>query len=431
MQQTPSPPTPAEMFDRRDKFHTRAGLLIALAIFAQESAWNFYDAQVPAALRQYTTSAALIGLLMGMDNFLGLFIQPWIAHRSDNTRTRWGRRVPYLAIGAPIAAAFYVLIPWANSMVTLVAAMFSFAMVANSFKAVTESLIPDFQAPQHRGKATAIAKIAVAVTVAVSAALSFLLIDKSPHLAFAIPAMLLVVGIGVACLGLNEKTSYSAYVVAEKPEEPQMGFRELLSDIWNDPDKSRLLLIIGVFAAAGTWSAMRSQLTPYAMEVLHLTRGQAGSVAFPGGIVFMLVAFPMALISDRSRRLVICKSGVLIFVVGCLVAFSSTSVLVTTVGVAISAVGYAAFAVNGIVIMWNLAPSERVMGAYTGIYGIAVAIGSTAMPAVLGLMVDLTSWRQLMLGAALLGMIGFLPLSRVRSDQRPSSMLSTAAVVGR
>jgi hypothetical protein len=72
---------------RPARFKLRVTLVIALAVFAQESVWNFYDAQVPALLREHLTSAALIGLLMGLDNVVGVFVQPWIGNRSDRTRT--------------------------------------------------------------------------------------------------------------------------------------------------------------------------------------------------------------------------------------------------------------------------------------------------------------------------------------------------------
>ncbi|BCJ49860.1 hypothetical protein Asp14428_13350 [Actinoplanes sp. NBRC 14428] len=68
----------------------RITFFIALALFAQESTWNFYDNQVPVLLREHVASAALVGALMGMDNLLGIFVQPWIGNRSDHTRTRWG-----------------------------------------------------------------------------------------------------------------------------------------------------------------------------------------------------------------------------------------------------------------------------------------------------------------------------------------------------
>jgi Na+/melibiose symporter-like transporter len=102
----------------------RITFYVALAAFAQESTWNFYDAQVPPLLREYLGSAALIGLLMGMDNILGIVIQPWMGNRSDNTRTRWGRRIPYLAVGMPVAALLFATIPLASALPTLIALMF-------------------------------------------------------------------------------------------------------------------------------------------------------------------------------------------------------------------------------------------------------------------------------------------------------------------
>lgn len=400
---------------KADRFASLAALFTTLAVFSQEVVWNFYDAQVPPALRQYTTSAALIGLLMGIDNLLGLFIQPWMAHRSDQTRTRFGRRMPYLLVGAPVAAAFFCLIPWTTGFVSLTVAMFCFALTANSFKAVTEALVADFQAPSHRGKASALAKVAAALSIVAGSGISYFFIDRSPHLAFAIPACLLVLGIAVVSRGLDESNAHTA-PSGEGDAAPVQRLRDLLKDIVIAPDRSRAAMIIAVFAFAGTWSAMRSQLSPYAMEVLGLTRGQAGALALPNGIAFVLAVFPIALLSDRYGRVRMCKLGALVFSTGCLFAFAASGVQATTVGLVIASVGYAAFAVNGIVIMWNLAPDSKCIGAYTGIYLIASASGATLVPGLVGLLIDFTSWRYLMLHTALAGIISLWLISRVRAE---------------
>jgi len=403
--------------DKKDgRFNKVAALLTALAIFAQEAAWNFYDAQVPVVLRHYTTSAALIGLMMGLDNFIGLFLQPWIAHKSDSTSTRWGRRLPYLLVGAPVAAIFYALIPWANSLPVLIFYMFSFALVANAFKSVTETLVSDFQAPKHRGKASAVAKMATGLTVGVSAGISFFIVDNNIKVAFLLPAIILVIGVGVVAMFLDESKSYtssSERASSQKGSLNHSRFRDIVADIVFDKNRTRLLIIFAIFATAGTWSAMRSQVSPYAMEVLGLTKGQAGTLSLPGGIAFLLAVVPIAILSDRYRRLFICKLGGVLFSVGCLVAFFHQSVQATTVGIAVAAVGYAAFAVNGVVIVWNMAPSSRFIGAYTGIYTIAAACGATLVPALVGLLVDLTSWHYFMLHAAVVGLIAVSIMSLV------------------
>ncbi|MDR1213885.1 MAG: MFS transporter [Propionibacteriaceae bacterium] len=90
----------------------------------------------------------------------------------------------------------------------------------------------------------------------------------------------------------------------------------------------------------------------------------------------------------------------------------------------IAAIGYAAFSINGVVIMWNLAPSAAVVGAYTGLYGVAASIGASLGPAAIGLLVDLTDWRYLMAWAAVLCVIGLVLMMIVRSEVNPSQFAS-------
>jgi len=402
------------------RFNKAAALLTALAIFAQEAAWNFYDAQVPVVLRHYTTSAALIGLMMGLDNFIGLFLQPWIAHKSDSTSTRWGRRLPYLLVGAPVAAIFYALIPWANSLPALIFYMFSFALVANAFKSVTETLVSDFQTPEHRGKASAVAKMATGLTAGISASISYFIVDSNIKLAFLLPAIILVVGVAISAMFLDENKSYTSNSERGESKPGSVNhsrFRDIVADLVFDKDRTRLLIIFAIFATAGTWSAVRSQVSPYALEVLGLTKGQAGTLSLPGGIAFLLAVVPIAILSDKYRRLLICKLGGTLFSVGCLIAFFHQSVQATTVGIAVAAVGYAAFAVNGVVIVWNMAPSSKFIGAYTGIYTIAAACGATVVPALVGLLVDITSWHYFMLHSAVVGLIAVSIMSLVPDAQ--------------
>ena len=117
----------------------RITFFIALALFAQESTWNFYDNQVPALLREHVTSAAVVGLLMGMDNLLGIFIQPWIGNRSDNTRTRGGAGSRTWRSGMPVAAVLFLLLPWRRRWAALIVVMFLYALVANTLPAARPS----------------------------------------------------------------------------------------------------------------------------------------------------------------------------------------------------------------------------------------------------------------------------------------------------
>lgn len=404
----------------RGRFRVRMALLVALGIFAQESVWNFHDAQTPATLAQYTTSAALIGLIMGLDNIIGIFIQPLMGFLSDRTRTRWGRRTPFLVIGVPIAAILFALIPFAPSFPILIAVIVLFALTANSFKPISESLLADQQLPEHRSKANAAGRAASSLTIIVASLLSLFVVDESVELAYAIPAVLMVLCAAIVVLGLRESrtASYRAVVVEDSvADAPKLRFGAMIADIVTDRDRSRLFMILAVIVAWGSWSAIRAMLTLYGMNQLGLSRGEAGGFTLPAGVAFLVVIIPVAILSDRISRRLVMRVGLGVFVLGALVAFVfSSSQLATLVGVLVAAAGFAGFGVNAAVMLWNLAPSQRMLGTYTGIFAVAQAIGSSFGPATLGGLVDLTDWGMLMLFIAGFALVGLALTFGVRRE---------------
>ena len=413
---------------RPARLNLRVTLVIALAVFAQESVWNFYDAQVPALLREHLGSAALIGLLMGMDNVIGVFVQPWIGSRSDRTRTRLGRRLPYLLAGAPIAAIAFIAIPWAGSLPALVAIMVVFAVTLNAYKPVCESLVPDFVPQANRSKAYGALKTATSLTIIVSSLISLLVVDEHPRFAFVIPAVLMIAAVAVVALTLRERESDGyRQAVADDDVGPaggpsrQQRLREVVTHLLRDRDRRRMfILAIAVFTAAA-WSAMRALLTPYGTDVLGLTRGQAGALTLPGGIAFLIAAVPLAILSDRYGRLKVMKLGLAVLAGSLLLGFAVQTATVTKIAIGLGSVGYAAFIINAVVVLWSLASSSTT-GAHTGLYAVAVAVGSALGPALVGGLVDLTGWGTLLLYSAIFAAIALVLLLRtpVPSATSPS-----------
>ncbi|MFI2363713.1 MFS transporter [Promicromonospora sp. NPDC019610] len=415
---------------------TRITVLVALAVFAQESTWNFYDAQVPPLLREHLTSAALVGFLMGMDNLLGVFVQPWLGNRSDGTRTAWGRRMPYLVVGMPVAALLFLVIPHAAaSLPLLVAVMFCYALVANAFKPIAESLVPDFVAPEKRSRANAAVKIASSLTVIVAALISLLVVDEHPALAFAIPSALMLVSIVV--LGLTVRDSRSPGYQAALAEDAadaadaagpadaapaRPGVRRVVLDIVRDPDRSRLLMMVAILLFGSAWSASRALATPYGMEALGLSRGDAGGLLLPSGVAFLLAAYPTALLAERIGRLRTMMIGMSLFAAAMVVGTVAQTPAGTVVAFCVGAAGAAAFLVNAVVVLWNLAPSARVMGTYAGLYAVGWAGGGFVGPALVGGMVDLTGWTLMLVDVAVVAVLGVLAVARVEALQRRADL---------
>ncbi|MFF6906196.1 MFS transporter [Streptomyces sp. NPDC012389] len=405
----------------------RITLLVALAVFAQESTWNFYESQVPPLLREHLTSAALVGLLMGMDNLLGIFIQPWIGNRSDRTRTSWGRRMPYLLVGMPTAAVLFALIPHADaSLPLLIALMFAYALVANTFKPIAEALVPDFVAAERRSRANAVVKIASSLTVIVAAVISILLIDTHLEIAFAIPSVIMLLSIGVLAATVRDSRSpaYRAVLAeaddrttgAARPAEPRV--RDTFVEIIKDRDRSRLLLLLAILLFGGAWAASRSLFTPYGMEALGMSRGAAGGLTLPSGIAFIVAAYPAAVLAERYGRLRVMVSGMSVFAAAMVLGTLVQTPAGSSVALCVAAAGGACFLVNAVVVLWNLAPSARVFGTYSGMYTVGWAGGGFLGPALVGAMVDVTGWPLMLIDIAVVALLAIGVVARVRATRR-------------
>ncbi|MEV6717415.1 MFS transporter [Lentzea sp. NPDC051208] len=393
----------------------RITFFVALAVFAQEATWDFYDAQVPPLLREHITSTAVVGLLMGMDNLLGVFVQPWIANRSDNTRTRWGRRIPYLAVGMPLAAVLFTLIPLAAALPALIAIIFVYSLVGNSFKPIAQALLPDFIEPDRRGRANAVVKIASGLTVIVSALISALLVDDHPKLAFTVPAVLMLACTAVLVLRVRDNSSrgYQLALTEDSADEPAVRLRDVVKDIVRDPNRSRLLVVVSVLLFASAWFSSRSLFTPYGMETLGLSRGTAGSLTFPSGVAFLLAAYPAALLAERIGRIRTMTIGMVVFGAALALGTVVPTPAATVAAFCVAAAGASGFLINAAVVLWNLAPSARVIGVYTGLYTVSWAVGGFIGPGLVGAMVDVTGWRYLLLDIALLAAIAVAVILRV------------------
>jgi len=91
--------------------------LIGFGFFGVSVLWSLYNTYVPILLeKRFAFDSVATGFFMSLDNIAALFIQPAVGAWSDRLRTRLGRRLPFILIGAPIAAIAFGLVPLANAL---------------------------------------------------------------------------------------------------------------------------------------------------------------------------------------------------------------------------------------------------------------------------------------------------------------------------
>ena len=142
------------------KLDNRRTILVGLAFMAVCAFWQVYDAIVPLILKNtFDMNDTLSGFIMALDNILALFLLPLFGSLSDRTKTRIGRRMPYILCGTAASCICAVLLPVANGAKNLTLFMIALGLVLVSmatFRSPAVALMPDVTVKPLRSRANAI-----------------------------------------------------------------------------------------------------------------------------------------------------------------------------------------------------------------------------------------------------------------------------------
>jgi MFS family permease len=106
--------------------YTKAGLVMLFFWMLLGAFWFTMMEQLipqllPLSLKAFEASNATIGLMVGsLAAVINMIMNPIISFRSDRTRSRFGRRLPYLVVASPFVALFLILIGWTPRFAPLI-----------------------------------------------------------------------------------------------------------------------------------------------------------------------------------------------------------------------------------------------------------------------------------------------------------------------
>lgn len=101
---------------------------------------RLFPVLMPLQLKGFEASNQAIGLIVGsIPSILNTVLNPPISFRSDRTRSKWGRRVPYMLAATPFVTVTLILIGWSAQIGDFVAALCNNAIggKAAGFVAIT------------------------------------------------------------------------------------------------------------------------------------------------------------------------------------------------------------------------------------------------------------------------------------------------------
>ena len=93
------------------KLNYKRTILVGFAFFLISMFWQAYDNIVPKILtNQFGLPQTWSGLIMALDNILALFLLPLFGSLSDRSKSKHGRRTPFIVVGTVLAAISLLLL---------------------------------------------------------------------------------------------------------------------------------------------------------------------------------------------------------------------------------------------------------------------------------------------------------------------------------
>jgi maltose/moltooligosaccharide transporter len=251
------------------KFKYGKIFLLGFGFFGVSVIWSVYNAFVPLFLaNKFHFAPWLIGLFMTFDNIAALFIQPPVGAWSDRLRTKIGRRMPFILIGAPVGAIAFGLIPIAAVPALFVACTSTLLLSMAFWRTPVVALMPDITPSQFRSQANGIINLMGGVGTIIASLVGSTLYEINVNFPFWMGSVLVILAALLVFIFIKEPKQFE-----EGKKEPDMF--QSLKELAQDKDKSGLRILLAIFFWFLAYTGIEAFLTLYATKQLGIPEGDA------------------------------------------------------------------------------------------------------------------------------------------------------------
>jgi len=393
--------------------------VIGSGFFALTLVWSFYNAYMPLILGDFIESKAIRGFIMGLDNLLAVLLIPIIGAMSDKTHTRLGNRLPFIVVGMPIAALFFVLIPYGsmvNFWVLIIIDIF-FLIAMTIYRAPVISLMPDHTPPKKRSTANGIINFmgGIGAIIALFGLSTLYGIDRSYP--FIVAGVLLFSAFVLLYFTIDRNPPYVDNTKETLDEvQASNSLIEGIALLRKPEFKGHLYVLLAIFLYFIGYTGVESQFTVYAVEHLQFSESTAGFTLGFFSLAFVLFAIPAGLLGSKWGKARMMLIGLLlqpfIFISIPIVSlFPINQVLSLQIILLIGGIAWSFINVQAYPLVADLGGKNRI-GFFTGLYYLFSMASAIIAPGFLGLLMDLFSHPALFYGAALTFLVAFYFLNK-------------------
>lgn len=422
-------------------------VLISLIVASTEIMWTLYNTYVPIWLQAgnpnfvlsspnvigFGFGAFVTGIILTLDNIAALFISPLFGFLSDSTRSRFGRRKPWIVFSAPVAIIAFVFIPifvlrippelngqaaqltsYLIPFVIVIAAMvLPLAIMRTPANVIAYDITPS----KHRTMVSAVASFVGAFAGIAGAIIGAILFDIHPGIPFWIAAAFSSIVIALVAVRITEPPIAE---VEDLQETKKSSWKETLNGFRSLPkesSRSLLFLFLSVFLSYFAFAQLQSFSSSYGVSVLGMDVGTSGMLYAAGGMAFIVAALPTGFVAKRLNRKPTAIIGFVIFAIMGLVIYLVPNEILVWVSLAIGGFFWAFVWVPQDPLVMDAVPNDKLLGSLGGILAATRTLGYIVGPIAGGFFVEKFGnnynniWLVLMVGS-ILGALALLPVTK-------------------
>jgi MFS family permease len=369
--------------------------LLALPTFGLALAITIASSYIGEIARQYTQEVLLIGVIIGSEGVMALWVPLVAGAKSDQLNSRLGRRLPFVIGGGIPAALALGVLGFFHSLVgvaVLAAVFFACYFVAyEPYRAMYPDL---FEADEVAGRAQSAQAVARGCATGCALLGGGLLLSIARQLPFLVAAVVLVGTLGaftwlVIRRGLAGEHG-SRHAPPRRHEAEGVGsILRRLPEIIREHPALRAYLF-----ANALWEMALSGLK--AFVVLYLTLGlgyslQSASLIIGAvAVVILIGAAGAGKVGDRLGRQRVAVIASIVYGIGFLVPALTTFKPALIAAIPFIALGGGAVMTLAYALLMPLMPEDE-HGLLTGFYSLSRGLGIIAGPILAGLAVDLSA----------------------------------------
>jgi len=362
--------------------------------------------------------AAVLGIVLPIGALGAVIGNPIFGALSDATRTRWGRRKPWLVGGIIALLIGLIGVAYSPGIPALIVTWMFCQLASNAASAALIASFADNVPEAQRGRASSIFALAQNVSILAGVYGAVFLVDNLPVL-FIVPALIGVALVVVYVLVTPDRNS-------DEPPRP-FSFARVLTTFWTNPLKfpdfglawwSRFLITFAAF-----------MFTTYRLLYMQDHLGLSTEDAVPA-VAFGVLLYTIALLlgtavsgwlSDKlGRRKVFVAGSTLLFGVGIVVLAFADSVNTFYIAELVMGLAYGVYSAVDTALVVDVLPNPDKPGKDLGVFNIANALPQSLAPAAGLLLLGIgggDNYPAMLWGAGIISLVGALviiPIRKVR-----------------